>query len=98
MDFRILVHKNNLFGSCPKCNAEFSLERVKSSSKWEKFYLTLFRLKKYHCKKCKWYGKIFIYSFTKNKKKVAINYLILAIVITIITLFISFLTINFFNP
>jgi hypothetical protein len=98
MDFRILVPRNNLFGACPKCKEELTLERVKSSGKWEKFYLSLFGLKKYHCKKCKWYGKLYIYALARNIKKVLINYLIIGLIIIVVSLIFRFIIKDFLNP
>ena len=89
MDFRIFVPRNVTFGSCPKCKEEMTMERVKTSGGLEKFFLSLFRFKKYHCKACKWYGTLFIYTITKNIKRVLINYTILILIIVLISLSIS---------
>jgi hypothetical protein len=98
MDFRILVSKNAIYGSCPECKKEMSLERVKSSGKLEKFFLSLLRLKKYHCKECKWYGNLFIYTISRNIKKVLLNYLILAFIIVAVSYLIGFVVKTFLIP
>jgi hypothetical protein len=89
MDFRILVPRNVTFGACPKCKEEMTLDRVKAKGKFEKFYLSLFRLKKYHCRVCKWYGTLFIYTFTRNIKRILLNYLILITTVSIICVLLS---------
>jgi hypothetical protein len=89
MDLRIIVPRNVAFGTCPKCKEEMTMERVKASGKFEKFFLSLFRFKKYHCKSCKWYGTLFIYAITRNFKKVMINYLIITATILLGSLLIS---------
>jgi hypothetical protein len=98
MELKLLISRNVIFGACPKCKEEMTLERVKTSSKAEKIYLSIIKFKKYHCKSCKWYGNLFIYTFPKNVKKVILNYLILiALMILSIELF-SYLLKHVFNP
>lgn len=98
MDLKLLIPRNALFGECPKCNEDLALERVKSSGKFEKFYLSVFKLKKYHCKSCKWYGKLSVYAFPKNIKRVLLNYLFLLALIAISSLTISFILRKLFIP
>lgn len=98
MDFRLIIHKNALFLPCPKCKEEMSLDRMKSKNKFEKIFLTIIRFKKYHCKSCKWNGKIFIYTITRNIKKVLLNYLITFILLLIISFLGSFIIKLLFNP
>jgi len=98
MDFKILVSKNAIYGFCPECKKEMTLERVKSSSKSEKFFLSLLRLKKYHCKDCKWYGNLFIYTISRNIKKVLLSYLFLAFIIVALSYLIGFIVKTFFIP
>ncbi|MCX6165328.1 MAG: hypothetical protein NTU73_10815, partial [Ignavibacteriae bacterium] len=59
------------------CKQEMTLERVKTNSKNEKIFLMIIRFKKYHCKTCKWYGNLFMYTLPKNYKKIMLNYLII---------------------
>lgn len=89
MDLKILVPRNVIYGNCPKCNDEMTLERVKSSNKAEKFLLMIFRFKKYHCKSCKWYGTLFIYRFPRKIFRVLLNYLIILLIIASISILIS---------
>jgi hypothetical protein len=80
MNIKLLVPKNLYFGKCPKCKQEMTLERAKTNSKLERILLSIIRYKKYHCKSCKWYGNIFMYSFSKNLKRVLLNYLIIILI------------------
>jgi hypothetical protein len=98
MDLRLLVPKNVGFGKCPKCNAEMTLERVKTNTKFEKTLLSLIRFKKYHCKSCKWYGNMFIYTFSRNIKKVFLNYLYIIIMVIVVSFLISLFVKKVLSP
>lgn len=98
MELKLIIPRNALFGACPKCNKELALDRVKSSGKFEKFYLSLFKLKKYHCKNCKWYGKLSVYAFPKNIKKILLNYLLLLVLIAFSSFAISYILRKLFIP
>lgn len=98
MNLRLIVPRNALFTSCPKCKEELMLERMKSKNKTEKVLLTIFRFKKYHCKSCKWSGSLFLYAFSKNVKKILINYLILFSIAVIACIVLSFLVKNLLSP
>jgi hypothetical protein len=98
MELKLLISRNVIFGKCPKCKEEMTLERVKTNNKFEKIFLYIVKFKKYHCKSCKWYGNMFIYTIPRNIKKVLLNYfIIIALMILSIELF-SYLLKNVFNP
>jgi hypothetical protein len=98
MELRLIIYRNVTFGACPKCKQNATLERVKTNSKFEKIFLMLIRFKKYHCKSCKWYGNLFMYTIPRNYKKVLLNYLIITSIVILISLLISFLIKTALNP
>jgi hypothetical protein len=98
MDLRIVIPRNVTFGTCPKCKEPMTLERVKANSILEKKLLSLIKVKKYHCKSCKWYGKLFLYTIPRNYKKVILNYLMLILSVAGISITISFLVKKIFLP
>ncbi len=98
MDFKLIISRNVLFGACPKCKEIMTLERVKTKSKFEKIFLTILRKKKYHCKSCKWYGTLFIYTLSKKYKKIIFNYLILFVLIIVGSVLASILVRYLLNP
>jgi len=89
MNLRLFIPRNLIFRKCPKCKSETTLERAKTNSRLEKILLSMIRFKKYHCKSCKWYGNLFIYAFTKNYKKVLINYFILIFIVVSVSYLLS---------
>ena len=98
MELRLIIHRNVTFGACPKCKQESMLERVKTSSKYEKIFLMIIRFKKYHCKSCKWYGNLFMYTIPRNYKKVLLNYLIISSIAALSSLLVSTIIKMIFNP
>jgi hypothetical protein len=98
MELKLLISRNVIFGICPNCKEEMTLERVKTKSKAEKIFLSIIKFKKYHCKSCKWYGNLFIYTFPRNIKKVLLNYLFLTILILTSIVLFTYLLKNTFNP
>ncbi len=95
IDLRLIIPRNMIFCACPNCKQVATLERAKSSSKRKKFFLTLFRFKRYHCKSCKWDGYIFLYAFPRNIKRIILNYLII-FAITVASIFIMNLLLRYF--
>ena len=87
MDLKLFVEKNLIYSECPNCHSHTSLERVKNNSEFEKLIYTFLRIKKYHCNKCKWYGKRFIFTLSRNYVRVLFNYLILTIFFILVVLF-----------
>jgi hypothetical protein len=98
MNLRIIVQRNFIFCVCPKCKKEMTLERVKANNKWEKMFLSFIKVKKYHCKSCKWYGNLFTYTITRNYKRVIINYLILIFIVVFSSVILSLLLKKLFIP
>ena len=98
MELRIIIHRNVTFGACPKCKQNATLERVKTNSRYEKIFLMIIRFKKYHCKSCKWYGNLFMYTISKNYKKVLLNYLIIISIVILSSILVSFLIKKALNP
>jgi hypothetical protein len=84
MNFRLIVIKDVTLGSCPNCGSTGSLDRLKSKNKFESIFAKIIRRKSYHCRECKWNGKIFAYRISRNWKRIMINYLYLIIILTVI--------------
>jgi hypothetical protein len=98
MDLKLIVQRNRTFGICPKCKQEMTLERAKTNNKFERTMLMIIRFKKYHCKACKWYGSLFIYTISRNIKKVLLNYLIIIAIIAVISILINTLLKKVYVP
>ena len=98
MNLRLFIERNLTFVKCPNCNTEAALERVKSNNDFEKLFLVLFRLKKYHCKNCKWNGMKFMYAISRNYVKVILIYILILIIILILAYFINIYLKNRLSP
>jgi hypothetical protein len=91
MDFRLIIPRSVSLGHCPKCDRPGSLDRVRNDGIFDKILLKVFQTRSYHCRECKWVGKLFLYKIINKPGKVLINY---AIVIISFSLFL--LIINYF--
>ena len=60
------------YASVPRTVAEYPCP-------FEKVMLKLFKLRSYHCRVCKWEGRVFLYKVRNNFRKVLVNYALLII-------------------
>lgn len=79
MDLKLFVLKSVSSGHCPKCNAIASLDRVRMTGFADKVLLKIFQFRSYHCRVCKWEGKVFLYKVRNNYKIILLKYAILII-------------------
>jgi hypothetical protein len=77
MNFRLLIARDATVGLCPNCGTAGSLERLKSKNRFDSLFSRITRRKNYHCRECKWNGKIFTYRLSINAKKIIVNYIFL---------------------
>lgn len=84
MDFNLFVVRSVSMSHCPNCNCIASLDRVKMSGTFDKILLRIFQLRSYHCRNCKWDGRVFLYKLKSSYKRVLLNYSILIVAFLLI--------------
>ncbi|MDD5363326.1 MAG: hypothetical protein PHN88_14465 [Ignavibacteria bacterium] len=84
MNFRLIIVRDATVSSCPKCGTVGSLDRRKSKNRFESIFARIIRRKSYHCRECKWDGKLFAYRISRNWKSIVVNYIFLIIALLII--------------
>ena len=89
MNFKLLIPRSISVGHCPNCNTVGSLDRIKRDSIWDNILLSVFKIRGYHCRVCKYDGKFFLFKLTKNALRVIANYCIMVSIIVIVILLLS---------
>lgn len=84
MDFNLFVLRSVSMGHCPNCNAVASLDRVRMPGSFDKILLKVFQIRSYHCRNCKWDGRVFLYKLKSTYKRVLVNYALLIAIFLII--------------
>lgn len=74
MNFKLIVPRGISLGHCPKCDSMSSLDRVRIDSIYDKILLKVFQIRSYHCRICKWSGRLFLYKIKNNPGKILLNY------------------------
>lgn len=89
MDFNLIISRSISLHHCPECKSTGSLDRVRISSLWDNILLKIFQLRSYHCRKCKWSGKVFLYKIRNNPWKIIGNYGILVLILFVFLILVN---------
>lgn len=78
LNFKLFILRDASVTECPNCNVPGALDRKKSKGWSDRISQKLTMRKSYHCRECKWDGKIFNFRLSRKYKQVLLSYLIVS--------------------